>query len=377
MSIPVQYHTDGFPPTNINWPALIPLIGPANRAVARYDGLLGAIPSPGVLLSPLMTQEAVLSSRIEGTQTTMGEVLEFEAEGDNEQISDTKRGDIEEVLNYRKAMHCAVKLMRELPLCQRVLKETHAVLLDGVRGHSKAPGSYRKIPNWIGPAGCNIENARYIPIAVNALPDAIARWERYIHEDAPDCLVQLAVIHAEFEALHPFLDGNGRLGRMLVPLFMYQRGLLSEPMFYISAFLERNRDEYYERLLAISRDGDWTQWIGFFLRAITEQARENQTKTQAIRDLYDETARRIATISHSQYSIHAAEFLFTRPIFRASDFYHAPSMTPASGRRILNLLLQNSFFQVIRPASGSSSAILAYRELLNITEGRDVFDDSK
>jgi Fic family protein len=373
MSDPVKYHVGAFPPKSINWTDLIPLIGPANAAVARYDGLLNAIPNPGVLLSPLMTQEAVLSSRIEGTQATMGEVLKFEAEGDSEEVSDKKRGDIEEVLNYRKAMRHAEELMRELPLCQRVIKEAHAVLLDGVRGHGQAPGEYRRIPNWIGPAGCTIESARYIPIAANDLPDAMARWERHIHEDAPDRLVQLAILHAEFEALHPFLDGNGRLGRMLVPLFMAKQGLLSEPMFYISAFFERNRDEYYERLLAVSRDGDWTQWIGFFLRAVTEQARENQAKTQAIRDLYDETARRIAAISHSQYALHAAEFLFTRPIFRASDFYHAPSMTPASGRRILNLLLENAFFRVLCPASGRSPAILAYRELLNITEGRDVF----
>ncbi len=251
--------------------------------------------------------------------------------------------------------------------------EAHAVLLDGVRGHGKAPGEYRRVPNWIGPPGCNIDNARYVPISANDLPEAMKRWERHIHEDAPDRLVQLAVLHAEFEALHPFLDGNGRLGRMLVPLFMAKHGLLSEPMFYISAFFERNRDEYYERLLAVSRDGDWTQWIGFFLRAVTDQARENQDKTKAIRDLYDETARRIADISHSQYAVHAAEFLFTRPIFRASDFYRAPTMTLASGRRILSLLQENNFFRVLRPASGRSPAILAYRELLNITEGRDMF----
>ena len=373
MPNPVKYHDGKFPPEEMRWVDLIPLIGPANAAVARYDGLLNAIPNAGVLLSPLMTQEAVLSSRIEGTQATMGEVLEFEAEGGDEDVSDEKRDDIEEVLNYRKAMRRAEELMRELPLCQRVIKEAHAVLLDGVRGHGKAPGDYRRIPNWIGPPGCTIEDARYIPIAANALPEAMTRWERHIHEDAPDRLVQLAVLHVEFEPLHAFLHGNGRLRRMLVRLFMAKHGLLSEPMFYISAFFERNRDEYYERLLAVSRDGDWTQWVGFFLCAVTDQARENQAKTQAIRDLYDETAMRIAAISHSQYAVHAAEFLFTRPIFRASDFYRAPSMTPASGRRILNLLQENDFFRVIRPASGRSPAVLAYRELLNITEGRDIF----
>lgn len=373
MPGPVKYHVGDFPPTHINWANLIPLIGPANAAVARYDGLLSAIPNPRVLLSPLMTQEAVLSSRIEGTQTTVGEVLEFEAEGNKKDISEQKCGDIEEVLNYRKAMYRAEELLQELPFCQRVIKEVHAVLLDGVRGHGKAPGEYRRIPNWIGHHGCTIEDARYIPIAANDLPEAMAQWERYIHEDALDHLVQLAILHAEFESLHPFLDGNGRLGRMLVPLFMAKQGLLSEPVFYISSFFEQNRNEYYDRLLAVSRDRDWTQWISFFLRAVTNQARENQTKTQAIRDLYDETTRRISTLSRSQYSVYAAEFLFSRPVFLASDFYHAPNMTPASGRRMLTILQENDFFRVLRPASGRSPAILAYRELLNITEGRSVF----
>ncbi len=313
MTEPVRYHMGGFPPSSLEWESLIPLIGPANAAVARYDGLLNAIPNAAVLLSPLMTQEAVLSSRIEGTQATMEEVLEFEAEADSSGISDERRDDIEEILNYRKAMWRAEELLRDLPLCQRIIKEAHTVLLDGVRGHSKSPGEYRRMPNWIGPPGCAIEEARYVPISADALPDAMGAWERYIHEDSPDRLVQLAILHAEFEALHPFLDGNGRLGRMLVPLFMAKIGLLLEPMFYISAFFERNRDEYYERLLAVSRDGNWTQWTAFFLKSVIEQANENQNKAQSIRLLHDETSRRIAEISHSQYAVQATEFLYKHP----------------------------------------------------------------
>ena len=373
MSEPVQYHAGGFPPRDFRWEDLIPLIGPANAAIARYDGLLRALPNAGVLLSPLMTQEAVLSSRIEGTQATMGEVLEFEAEDDAAELPEAKRNDIEEVLNYRKAMHHAEAMLRTLPLCQRVVKEAHAVLLEGVRGHDKAPGEYRRVPNWIGPRGRPIEEARYVPISADQLPDAMSAWEKYLHGDAPDRLVQLAVLHAEFEALHPFLDGNGRLGRMLVPLFLAEHGLLSAPMFYISAFFERNRDEYYERLLSISRDRDWTPWAAFFLRSVTEQAAENQHRAEAIRQLYDDTARRIAEISHSQFAVQATEFLFQRPIFKASDFYRDPSMTPASGRRILTLLQEQGFFVLVRPASGRRSAVFAYRELLNIAEGRDVF----
>ena len=182
---PVKYHEGGFPPKRLDWERLVPLIGPANAALARYDGMLAAVPNPAVLLSPLMTQEAVLSSRIEGTQATMAEVMEFEA-GILPDVPDANRiADIHEVLNYRKAMGRAVQLLKELPLCQRVIKEAHSVLMEGVRGQGKAPGEYRKIPNWIGPPGTPMEKATYIPISGDKLPSAIGRWEHFIHADAP------------------------------------------------------------------------------------------------------------------------------------------------------------------------------------------------
>jgi Fic family protein len=237
MSKPVQYHYGQFPPENVDWSKLISLIGPANAALARYDGALTVVPNSNILLSPLLTQEAVLSSRIEGTQATMGEVLEYEAEGDLRDISTQRKEDINEVLNYRKAMWHCVDLLKDLPICQRVIKETHLVLLDNVRGHSKSPGEYRRIPNWIGPRGCTIEQARFVPISADHLDEGMSVWEKFVHHEFPDRLVQLAVIHAEFEALHPFLDGNGRLGRMCVPLFLFKMGMIQSPMFYISDFL--------------------------------------------------------------------------------------------------------------------------------------------
>jgi len=376
MTEPVKYHSGEFPPKVLDWPRLIPLIGPANAALARYDGVLSSIPNAAILLSPLTTQEAVLSSRIEGTQATMTEVLEFEV--DESAIDDStgvKRGDIKEVLNYRRAMHRALELLETLPLSPRIVKEAHRVLLEDVRGRNRDPGEYRRIQNWIGPEGCNQEDAYYIPIATGQLPEGMGRWEKYIHDEGacPDNLVRLALLHLEFEALPPFLDGNGRLGRMFIPLYLFQSKVLSTPMFYISAFFERNRDAYYERMRAASRDGAWTEWCIFFLEAILSQANENLDKAQAIRQLYDETTRRIAEITHSQYAVHASEFLFKRPVFKASAFYTQPSMTPASGRRMLNLLQEKGFFREIRPASGRRPAILAYRELLNTAEGREVF----
>ena len=275
MTEPVHYHEGRFPPADLDWQKLIPLIGPANAAVARYDGTLSAIPNVAVLLSPLTTQEAVLSSRIEGTQATMGEVLEYEARGAAGDSDSDREADIWEVLNYRKAMRAAVDMLSEIPLCQRLIRETHKILLNSVRGHGKSPGEYHHIPNWIGPHGCTVEEATFVPIDAQKLPEAMSRWERYIHEGTPDLLVQLGILHAEFEALHPFLDGNGRLGRMCVPLFMYSKKLISGPMFYISAFFEAHRDEYYERLRAVSRDGDWTGWSEFFLKAVQIQAEEN------------------------------------------------------------------------------------------------------
>jgi len=376
MTGPVRYHSGKFPPKDLDWQNLIPLIGPASASLARYDGVLSSIPNAAILLSPLTTQEAVLSSRIEGTQATMTEVLEFEA--DESTITDAsgvKKGDIKEVLNYRRAMHHALEMLKTLPLSQRILKEAHWVLLEDVRGRNQSPGKYRRIQNWIGPEGCSEEEAYYIPIATGQLPDSMGRWERYIHDETacPDKIVRLALLHLELEALHPFLDGNGRLGRMFIPLYLFNSGVLNTPIFYISAFFERNRDVYYERLRSVSRDGAWTEWCKFFLEAIVSQANENLEKALAIRQLYDETIHRIAEITHSQYAVHAAEFLFRSPIFKASDFYTQPSITIPSGRRMLNLLQEKGFFREIKPASGRRSAILAYRELLNTAEGDDVF----
>jgi len=370
---PVKYHEGGFPPGRLDWERLVPLIGPANAALARYDGMLAAVPNPAVLLSPLMTQEAVLSSRIEGTQATMAEVMEFEA-GIRSDVPDANRtADIHEVLNYRKAMGCAVELLKELPLCQRIIREAHSVLMQGVRGQGKAPGKYRKIPNWIGPPGTPMEKATYIPISGDKLPSAMGRWERFIHADAPDKLVQLALLHAEFEALHPFLDGNGRLGRMFVPLFLFNSELLRSPMFYISAYLEARRDEYYERLLAVSRDGDWTGWSVFFLHALTEQARENEQKSSAILKLYESERDRILDLTRSNYAIKALDFLFYRPIFSASAFYMEADIPGPSARKMLKILRENGFFKILRETKGRYPAILAFRELLNIAEGRQVF----
>lgn len=368
---PVYYHEDNFPPATLDWSRLIPLLGPAAAAVARYDGMLTAVPNPSVLLSPLMTQEAVLSSRIEGTQATMGEVLEFEA--GQEAASPERREDIYEVINYRTAMRTAEELLGTLPLSQRVIRDAHRVLLSGVRGQNKSPGEYRRIPNWIGLPGCTIEGAHFVPISADKLPDAMSTWERYIHSDTPDKLVQLAILHAEFEALHPFLDGNGRLGRMFVPLFLWQTGFIRQPMFYISAYFEARRDVYYERLLSVSRDHDWTGWCLFFLEAVRVQAEDNLTKAQAIQDLYQRLKHQVMEMTRSQYAIPALDWIFGRPIFKSTDFIIMSSIPEPSARRIQNILLKGNILRTIIAGSGRRSSMIAFPELLNAAEGKQVF----
>ncbi len=370
---PVQYHTGKFPPAELDWKQLIPLIGPASAALARYDGTLAAVPNPNVLLAPLATQEAVLSSKIEGTITTIAEVLQFEAEGREAGKSPEKVADIQEVLNYRRAMRHAVDQLKDLPLCQRVIKEAHRVLLAGVRGQDRKPGEYRRGPAWIGPAGCPVEQAKFVAISWEELPDGMSAWEKYIHADAPDRLAQLAVLHVEFEALHPFMDGNGRMGRMFVPLFLFKAGLLSRPTFYISAFFERHRDEYYERLRAVSRDGAWTEWVGFFLKAIQSQAEENQAKAQAILKLYETKKTWMTESTRSLYAIHALDFLFRRPVFETSDFTGQKGIPKPTAHRILGLLRKHGMFRVLRESRGQRPGVLAFRELLNIVEERDAF----
>lgn len=371
---PVTYHLGAFPPSELEWTRIIPHIGPASAALARYDGMLAAIPNAAVLLSPITTQEAVLSSKIEGTQATMGEVLEFEA-GYEKGLTSQRKDDIQEVLNYRKAIRYAEKRMHDLPISTRLVKEVHTILMEGVRGHGKSPGEFRKIPNWIGSEGCTIDEAKYIPIEANRLPEALGTWERYVHAEEPDRLIQLALVHAEFEALHPFLDGNGRLGRILIPLFLSQTGVIQSPMFYMSAFLEANRDEYYNRLLAISRDGDWNGWIVFFLKAVKMQAEENLAKVQNILALYDEMKRYFADVTRSQYAILALDWIFERPIFKSSDFVESSGIPTPTAKRILMVLKDpaNNVLKVLEEGAGRRSATLAFAKLLNIAEGYHAF----
>lgn len=374
MSGPVYYHLGGFPPDNIDWARLVPLIGKANAALARYDGLVAAIPNASVLLSPLTTQEAVLSSKIEGTNVTMGEVLEIEARGDGEGIAQPKRDDAEEIRNYRIALSFTASALADRPLSQHLLREAHALLMNGVRGRDKNPGSFRNEQNWVGPKGCTIEQANFVPIPQAHLLAGLDTWAKYLaRRDEPDPLVQLAIVHIELEALHPFKDGNGRLGRMIIPLFLYERRILNGPNFYISGYLEARRERYIEALRAVSRDGAWTDWCAFFLEGLIGQARENQSKAQAILDLHQQMLLDIAELTHSQHSGRAAEFLFSRPVFATTHFVEGSGIPKPTALRILGILRDAGILRTIRDGAGRRPAIYAFPTLINIAEGVEVF----
>jgi Fic family protein len=367
------YTPDLLPLHTLDYRLLLPLVGQANAALARYDGLLQGIPNPAVMLSPLTTQEAVLSSKIEGTQATVDEVLEHEAgllkEGE-------KYKDIQEISNYRSALFQARQYLDAYPIRLGFVRELHRILMSSVRGQDKTPGEFRIDQNWIGKQGCTIEQASFVPPSPLQLLDHLQALERYIDSDEIDFLLQTAVVHAQFELLHPFKDGNGRIGRILIPLFLYQKRALSQPMFYLSEYLENHRDEYYQRLKAISADGNWDGWIAFFLRAITKQAIQNSTRVGAIKNLYDEMKLAIQSTTHSQYSVHLLDAIFSKPIFRTSDL--AQKLTADYGIHskttpgLLRQLKAAGILREIKPGSGNQAATLCFPRLINVAEGRDV-----
>lgn len=360
------------PISNIDWTPLIPLIGPANRAVAHYDGLLYGVRNPAVLLSPLTTQEAVLSSRIEGTQATLGEVLKFEA--GEEPVQESRRQDIQEIINYRQALYKAQAELTRKPFHLNLLLELHSVLLDSVRGRSKGRGQFRTTQNWIGTPSSPIEQADFVPPAPTHVPALLGNWEKYYHRDEADTLVQLALVHAQFEIIHPFLDGNGRIGRLLVPLFLYEKKLLSRPMFYLSAYFERRRDEYVERLRRLGQEPDsWNQWIAFFLEAVMQQAEENTAKARRVIALYEHLKEQILALTHSQFAVPLLDRLFEQPITQTTDLVKHRSMPSRPMiMTMLGRLKKAGILRVVREGSGRRPQVLALAELVNLCEGKKV-----
>lgn len=369
----IPYLFEELPLGELDFRLLLPLVGQANAALARYDGLLLGIPNPAIMLSQLTTQEAVFSSKIEGIRATIDEVLEQEAgllsEGE-------KHNDIKEISNYRNALLLSQNQIDMEPLRLSLVRNLHKILMDSARGKHKTPGKFRNDQNWIGPLGCTIEQATFIPPNPLQLPHYLERWEQYLMSDEIDALLQTAVMHAQFELLHPFKDGNGRIGRILIPLFLYQKKALSQPMFYLSEYLESHRDEYYQRLNAISNKGDWSSWIAFFLQAITTQATLNHARIASIIALYEEMKLKIHTAIRSQYSIPLSDAIFIKPIFRSSDLsnhLHSEfAIHEKTTQGFLRQMKDAGILTELEPRRGRRPATLCFSRLINIAKGHQI-----
>ena len=288
---------------------LIKLLVEANRQLAQLDTASQLIPNIELFVSMYVRKEALMSSQIEGTQCTLEDILD-------PQLDVNANADVGEVINYIKAAHFALERLRTLPICNRLLRETHAVLMEGVRGQEKSPGEFRRSQNWIGPSGSTLKNARYIPPNVEDMENAMSDLEKYINEsDKYDPLIQAALIHYQFETIHPFSDGNGRIGRLLILLYLMEKKLLSKPVIYVSYFLKMNQIEYYDRISEVRRKGNYEQWISFFLEAVSSAAEDALKSIGKLSALREKNIARLPKSSKRKDNVRALfDYLEQHPI---------------------------------------------------------------
>jgi Fic family protein len=326
-------------PPALDWtPTLITALSDAERELARLTTLAGNFPFPRLLIQPFMRREAVLSSRIEGTRASLVDLYNYESA----QLTFLEpEEDVREVHNYVLALDYGLKRLETLPVSLRLIRELHAKLLEGVRGGQLTPGEFRKTQNWIGPAGSTIETATYVPPPVDEMRAALGTLEKFIHADTGlPALVRAGLIHYQFEAIHPFLDGNGRVGRLLMVLLLREWEILPQPILNLSAYFERYRQEYYDHLLAVSQRGKWEEWLRFFLRGVTTQAQDGafrMTRLQGIRTKYetlvqaDRNAQRMSVV---------IDFIFSRPILTLRQLETALDMPYMAAKRYVDKLVE-------------------------------------
>lgn len=317
---------------------IIKLISKANNAMGAYRGFLINTINPMLLISPLVSQEAVLSSKLEGTHATIEDFINYDA-GNEVSVS---KDEMQEVMNYRSALYFALGKMstisddseegrHKLPLSVRLIKEMHKILLDNVRGQNKSPGEFKTEQNYIG----NSAEITFTPLPPKLTQDYMANFEQYIHFDEVDLLVQAALIHCQFEMIHPFKDGNGRIGRLLIPLFLYYREMLPVPTFYMSAYFEKDRTMYLEKLSAVSQKNDYATWIKYFLEGVIQQAEINTLKAKALLDRYNEFKDICISGMSSKYAIPLLDEIFQRPAFKAKQIQE---VIPGSKGTLYNML---------------------------------------
>ncbi|MFW5628816.1 MAG: Fic family protein [Candidatus Cloacimonadaceae bacterium] len=360
------YVPDKLPLKNIVWAKHVSAIGQAHHALGIYDGMLQSMVNPTLLLAPLITREAVLSSRMEGMGATLEEVLLFDADP-SEALDESKYQDIMEVVNYRNSMAHAVKRLDVQPISLSLIKELHGILLDSERGRSKSPGEFRIRQNYIvGHAGASIEEAIFIPPSPENVMPSMVNFEKYIQFEERDVLVQLAIIKAQFQLIHPFLDGNGRISRLLIPLFLYAKKSMASPMFFLSPYLENNRGAYHRNMQAVPDKKDWDSWISFFLQAIIKQAESSISQIGDILSLYDKVSLQIPQITNSTFSMNACDALFAAPVFTNASFIERSGIAKHSAMRIIRRLREYGLLLEIRKPKGRRAAIYQFKELCEI-----------
>ncbi|TVQ32807.1 MAG: Fic family protein [Wenzhouxiangella sp.] len=365
LSTAVHYHLEQFPPAELDQGRLVPELLAATDALARYDQALQGMHNSEIFLAPLRGQEAVVSSRMEGTISTMDEILQLEAEyeEDDESAIEEFRSDVIETALYRRALNTAQRQLEEgRPLTESLVKSIHQQLLSFGRGARRSPGLYKREQNYVGARG-NRE-VHFVPIAPEHLAHGMESLFRLIGNDGLPILLRTALAHAEFEALHPFEDGNGRVGRMLITLMLWRGGAIAAPHFYISRYFEEHKDEYISRLRDVSAAGDWEGWCQFFLVAVREQALQNLRIAQEIRDCYEEMKLRFAELLASKYSVAALDYMFSQPIFSNSRFTRRAGIPAATAARFSRVLLQDGLLKTVRSAAGRRSAIYRFEPLM-------------
>ena len=368
LSGAVQYHYDRFPPEISDYRALIKPIASAAAALARYDQMLKGMHNSDILLAPLRSQEAVVSSRMEGTISTLDEVLRYEAEKeeeDDDKASAHVRSEAVEVHLYSRAMRIAQASIKDgAPISDWLIRSAHRHLLSFGRGASMSPGEYKYEQNYL--ADRAKRKVLFIPISPEQLQSGMDKLIAFMKNDEWEVILRAALMHLEFEALHPFKDGNGRIGRMLIPLMLWTEGAISQPHFYMSGYLEQRRDDYIDIMRNVSASDDWTSWILFFLQAIENQANQNLQKAENIQSLYESMKQEFRVRLASQWSQSALDFVFNRPVFRNSVFTSSSGIPLQTAHRFSRIMAECGLLKTVVPASGRRAALYSFEALLEI-----------
>ncbi|MEX2430636.1 MAG: Fic family protein [Dehalococcoidia bacterium] len=331
-------------PRRVELPAAVVYrLDQASRAVATLAGVGETIPNPHLLSAPFMRREAVLSSRIEGTQASLSDLFFYEAATPR-----SPKGDVAEVANYVEALEEGLTLLDKLPLSLRLMNTAHGTLMRGVRGSDMAPGELRREQVWIGSQGTGIGEARFVPPPPEYVRDLVLDWEQFANEELEiPPLVQCAMLHYQFETIHPYLDGNGRIGRLLIVLFLCAKGVLPTPLLYLSAYFERNRAAYYDHLLRLSASGDWPAWLAYFLEGVVEQANDALLRARRVRSLQDKYRRLLQDRGETANAFRLLDRLFESPLISAPNAAKHLGVTTAGARRMLERLAESGIVSLV------------------------------